>query len=151
MHKEITNFDKWFVRQLLRSCNILGTVSEFVNPDKGKPSGTSFSIDLINLLTIQEEDILKHLTEVVNWENPKEAQAYSIFEASYHKTIDGRIRAPVHVPSMYSYMLLLWLVAGTTSTDTSAYQDENSVWTSRRAREVFQKASAHINGLQKPQ
>ena len=52
---------------------------------------------------------------------------------------------------MYSYMLLLWLVTGTTSTDTSAYQDENSVWTSRRAREVFQKASAHINGLQKPQ
>ena len=104
----------------------------------------------MNLLTIHEEEILKHLTEEVNWQNPKEAQACSLLAADYHKMIDSRIRQPVHVPSMYSYEVFLWLVTATASTDPSAYQDESTVWTPRRAREVYQDAHAHINGLQKP-
>ena len=108
-------------------------------------------MDLMDMLTIHEEEILKHLTEVANFDDPKERQAYSLFAADHHKMIDGQIRRPAHVATMYSYEVFLWLVAAINSSDTTAYQDEGTVWTSRGARELYQQAKAHLQDTAKPQ
>ena len=63
VNKATTKFDKWFVRQLIRSCNILSTATECANKETDSRSRI---MDLQNLLTIHEEEILKHLTEDVD-------------------------------------------------------------------------------------
>ena len=152
--KETTEYDKWFVKQLIRSCNIINTICEFGDKEMRRSQvkcSLKMMDDLQEFLTIHEEEILKHLTEEVDFDNPKEALAYSLFGADHHKMIDGNIRRPAHVPTMYSYELFLWLVAAIKSTDSTAYQDESTVWTSRRARDLYQHLKGHLNNIAKPQ
>ena len=62
----------------------------------------SVASDLIELLTLHEEDILKNVLKVVDWNNDKQASAYRFFDDPYHKLgDDDHIRTPVHVPRMF--------------------------------------------------
>ena len=154
MYKEVTDYDKWYNRHLLRVVEILQFTTEFA--DKQKPGQHDLSVapDLIALLTLHEEDILKQLLKEVDWENTRQAHAYRFFDDPYHKLdADDHIRKPVHVPHMFSYTFL-GLVTETTATEKEqeVYHTERAVWTSKRAREALLKRHKRlIENQEKPQ
>ena len=129
--------DQWFNRQLLKSVEILETISEF--PAKQKPGQSSqidsTTSDLIELLTFHEEIILKHIYDETGSTRSKRPP-----DDPYQKLDDARkIRMPVHVPHMFS-CTFLGLVTNTTATqkgEDKAPHTEKTVWTSKRSRDAL--------------
>ena len=78
MSPTLCEYAKWHNRQLFRGVEILQTISEFpAKPKPGQPSQIDpTTSNLIELLTLHEEDILKHLYDEVDWNNEKQATAY---------------------------------------------------------------------------
>ena len=141
VYAEVTAYDKWFNPPLLKSAEIIETISEFAAKTKPGDMDVSSTSDVIELLTQHEEAILKHIYDEVIWTNAKQANAYQFLDDPYHKLDDAReIRKPVHVPHMFSYTFL-GLVTETTATEKEqeVYHTERAVWTSKRAGGKLQK------------
>ena len=71
-----------------------------VEPPSASIEDISAASDLIALLTLHEEDLLKHLMDL-NWKTGRESHVYRFFDDPYHKLdANGHIMLPVHVPYM---------------------------------------------------
>ena len=102
MYKEVTDFDQWFNRQLLKSAEILGTISEFGAKQKpGQGQDVSATKDLIDLLIQHEEAILKYLFNDVDWDNEKQARAYHGMPLLTTRTTSSTLRATSRRPFTY--------------------------------------------------
>ena len=64
--------------------------------------------DLIALLTLHEEDLLKNLMKITcNWKTGRESHVYRFFDDPYHKPdANNHIMLPVHVPCTMPYSFL---------------------------------------------
>ena len=80
VYKEVTEYDKWYNKNLFRSVEILQFFTEFADKQSSPPSQIDpATSDLTELLTLHEKDILKHLLKEVDCSNPKQASAYRFF------------------------------------------------------------------------
>ena len=154
VYKEVTDYDKWYNRNLLRAVEILQFTTEFASKHNSGQEDISVAADLSKLLTLHEEDILKDILKV-NWQNTKQSHVYRFFDDPYHKLdADDHIMEPVHVPYMMSYFFLS-IASDTTATvkgDDRALHTENTVWTSKRARVVLHsRIKNQIERNEKPQ
>ena len=145
---EVTDYDMWYNRQVLRSVEILQCTTEFAGLHKsGQDSAFAEVNELTELLTQHEEDLLKHINGL-NWQTGRIPHVYRYFDDPYHKLdANGHIRKPVHVPYMLSYSFLS-RVSETTATMKDKYEKalhtELTVWTSKHARSAFH---SHIKSL----
>ena len=113
VYKEVTDYGIWYNKQLLRAVEILQCTTEFAGKHKSGQEDISAAAasDLIALLTLHEEDMLKHLMKI-NWKTGRESHVFRFFDDPYHKLdANGHIMLPVHVPCMMSYSFF-FLVEG---------------------------------------
>ena len=73
-----TKYEQCFVRQMLRSVEIISTLTEF-----GEPSAQGNVILFQALMAEHEEEILNHI-EKPDWNNPDAAQAHNWFVEPFH-------------------------------------------------------------------
>ena len=149
---EVTAYDKWLNTQLLKSVEIAETLFEFSeHGGDDQISLTRNAIWLEEMLTQQEEDILKYLDEA-EWHKPKVAQALTFFDDPYHKLDDeGKVSpSPVVAPFMFSAMLLD-MVTITTAQTPDARSTELTSWTSRYSRELVRRAMNVLERKEHPQ
>ena len=140
INREVTEYDNWYNKQLLKAAENLQYVAEFAEKHKSGQEDISVAKDLMELLQQHEEAILKHLNHVVDWKNTKQAAAYSFWDDPYHKLdAEDHIRQPVHVPYMMSYSFLARasVTAATQQIGDTALHTENTVWSSKCARTVL--------------
>ena len=155
VYKEVTDYDIWYNKQLLRAVEILQCTTEFAGKHKSGQEDISAASDLIALLTLHEEDILKHLMKI-NWKTGRESHVYRFFDDPYHKLdANNHIMQPVHVPYMMSYSFLS-RASETTATMKDkfdkALHTELTVWTSKHARLAFHsRIKSQIERKQKPE
>ena len=134
INREVTEYDNWYNKQLLKAAENLQYVAEFAEKHKSGQEDISVAKDLMELLQQHEEAILKHLNHVVDWKNTKQAAAYSFWDDPYHKLdAEGHIRQPVHVPYMmpYSFLARASVTAATQQIGDTALHTENTVWSSK--------------------
>ena len=155
VYREVTDYDLWYNRHLLRAVEILQFTTEFACKHKPGQEDISVAADLSKLLTLREEDILKDLMKM-NWENTRQAHVYRFFDDPYHKLdADDHIMQPVHVPYMIPYSFLS-RASETTATmkdkSDKALHTELTVWTSKHARLVLHsRIKSQIERNAKPQ
>ena len=155
VYTEVTEYDEWYNRQLLRSVEILQCTTEFAGLHKsGQDSAFAQVNELIKQLTQHEEDLLKHIDDL-NWQSGRIPHVYRYFDDAFHKLdANGHIRKPVHVPYMFSYSFLS-RVAETTATNKdkteTVLHTELTVWTSKHARAAFHShMKSPIENAKKP-
>ena len=155
VYTEVTDYDMWYNRQILRSVEILQCTTEFAGLHKsGQDSAFAQVNELIELLTQHEEDLLKHINGL-NWQTGRIPHVYRYFDDPFHKLdANGHIRKPVHVPYMFSYSFLS-RVSETTATMKDKYEKalhtELTVWTSKHARGAFHShIKSQIENAKKP-
>ena len=156
VYKEVTDYDMWYNRQVLRAVEILQCTTEFAGKHKsGQDSAFAEVNELTELLTQHEEDLLKHLLGL-NWQTGRIPHVYRYFDDPYHKLdANGHIRKPVHVPYMLSYSFLS-RASETTATMKDKYEKalhtELTVWTSKHARLAFHShIKSQIERTEKPE
>ena len=155
VYKEVTDYDIWYNKQLLRAVEILQCTTEFAGKHKSGQEDISAASDLIALLTLHEEDMLKHLMKI-NWKTGRESHVYRFFDDPYHKLdANGHIMQPVHVPYMMPYSFLS-RASETTATMKDkldkALHTELTVWTSKHARLAFHsRIKSQIERKEKPE
>ena len=72
VYKEVTDYDMWYNRQVLRAVEILQCTTEFAGKHKSGQDSTFAEVnELTALLTQHEEDLLKHLMGL-NWQTGRE-------------------------------------------------------------------------------
>ena len=98
VYDEVTEYDEWYNRQILRSVEILQCTTEFAGLHKSRQDSAFAQVnELIELLTQHEEDLLKHLLGL-NWQTGRISHVYRYFDDPYHKLdANGHIILPVHV------------------------------------------------------
>ena len=155
VYTEVTEYDEWYNRQILRSVEILQSTTEFAGLHKsGQDSAFAQVNELIKQLTQHEEDLLKHIDDL-NWQSGRIPHVYRYFDDAFHKLdANGHIRQPVHVPYMFSYSFLS-RVAETTATNKdkteTVLHTELTVWTSKHARAAFHShMKSPIENAKKP-
>ena len=156
VYDEVTEYDEWYNRQILRSVEILQSTTEFAALRKSGTATTAFTEvnELVKQLTSHEEDLLKYI-DGLNWKSGRIPHVYRYFDDAFHKLdADGHIRQPVHVPYMFSYSFLS-RVAETTATNKdkteTVLHTELTVWTSKHARAAFHShMKSPIENAKKP-
>ena len=156
VYDEVTEYDEWYNRQILRSVEILQSTTEFAALRKSGTATTAFAEvnELVKQLTSHEEDLLKYI-EGLNWKSGRIPHVYRYFDDAFHKLDDdGHIRQPVHVPYMFSYSFLS-RVAETTATNKdkteTVLHTELTVWTSKHARARYHShMKSPIENAKKP-
>ena len=155
VYTEVTDYDMWYNRQILRSVEILQSTTEFAGLHKsGQDSAFAQVNEIVELLTQHEEDLLKYINGL-NWQTGRIPHVYRYFDDPFHKLdANGHIRQPVHVPYMFSYSFLSRVVETTaTMKDKSetALHTELTVWTSKHARGAFHShMKSQIENAKKP-
>ena len=156
VYTEVTEYDEWYNRQILRSVEILQCTTEFAGLHKsGQDSAFAQVNELIEQLAQHEEDLLKYI-DGLNWQSGRIPHVYRYFDDAFHKLdANGHIRQPVHVPYMFSYSFLS-RVAETTATNKdkteTVLHTELTVWTSKHARLAFHShIKSQIERKEKPE
>ena len=102
VHKATTKYDKWFVRQMLRSVETISMLTEFALVGTIENTVT-FSR---TMMADHEEEILVH-HKTPDWNNADVAKAYTLVANPLHGLADnGHIAHPVHVPHMIAYAIM---------------------------------------------
>ena len=108
---EVTEYDEWYNRQILRSVEILQSTTEFAALRKSGTATTAFAEvnELVKQLTSHEEDLLKYI-EGLNWKSGRIPHVYRYFDDAFHK-LDARRPHPA-ARSRTLHVLVLVLIEG---------------------------------------
>ena len=111
VYTEVTEYDEWYNRQILRSVEILQSTTEFAALRKSGTATTAFAEvnELVKQLTSHEEDLLKYI-EGLNWKSGRIPHVYRYFDDQFHK-LDARRPHPA-ARSRTLHVLVLVLIEG---------------------------------------
>ena len=141
--KATTDFDKWWIRQLLRTVETICVITEF------QPKASHFTNAMIffqTLMSDHEEEILVHLNANVDYSNPDVAKAYTLLPLCHaiHKLKDDNtIQDDVYVPAMMADVILS-LIALTTADLNTAQLKHNTAWLPKQVRLLYNKIQYHF-------
>ena len=102
VHRATTKYDKWFVRQMLRSVEIISALTEFAPDDE--PLVDTVMLFQTMMADHEEEILVHHMTLDLNGAGV--AKAHTLVANPIHKLDDnGHIVHLVHVPHMSAYAI----------------------------------------------
>jgi len=136
--KATTDFDKWWIRQLLRTVETICVITEF------QPKASHFTNAMIffqTLMSDHEEEILVHLNAHVDYGNPDVAKAYTLLplcQAIHKLKDDNKIQDDVYVPAMMADVILS-LIALTTADLNTAQLKDKTAWLPKQVRLLYNK------------
>ena len=138
--KATTNFDKWWIRQLLRTCETICAVTEFggkTNNFSDKPATLALMQTYELLMTDHEEEILSHLSNL-DYEDAAIAKAYQFLppNQAIHKLVDEYIQENVYVPAMFADVLIA-MSTETTADNSLAQLKDATAWVPKQIRLMY--------------
>ena len=125
VHQATTKYDKWFVRQMLRSVEIISALTEF-----GEQTIENTVMLFQTMMADHEEEILKH-NAALDWNDADVAKVCTLVADPIHELNDqGHIVHPVHVPhiAMAAYVIGELSTLATAEGDATTQLAEATAW-----------------------
>ena len=150
INKATTKFDKWWIRQLLRTCETICAVTEFggkTNNFSDKPATLALMQVYELLMTDHEEEILSHLTNL-DYNDDAIAKAYQILplNQAIHKLVDENIETPVYVPAMFADVLIA-MSTETTADNSLAQLKDATAWVPKQMRLMYKNMKQYFKDV----
>ena len=150
INKATTKFDKWWIRQLLRTCETICAVTEFggkTNNFSDKPATLALMQVYELLMTDHEEEILSHLSNL-DYDDDAIAKAYQILplNQAIHKLVDENIETPVYVPAMFADVLIA-MSTETTADNSLAQLKDATAWVPKQMRLMYKNMKQYFKDV----
>ena len=150
INKATTKFDKWWIRQLLRTCETICAVTEFggkTNDFSDKPATLALMQVYELLMTDHEEEILSHLSKL-DPDDDAIAKAYQILplNQAIHKLVDENIETPVYVPAMFADVLIA-MSTETTADNSLAQLKDATAWVPKQMRLMYKNMKQYFKDV----
>ena len=150
INKATTKFDKWWIRQLLRTCETICAVTEFggkTNDFSDKPATLALMQVYELLMTDHEEEILSHLSKL-DPDDDAIAKAYQILplNQAIHKLVDENIQEGVYVPAMFADVLIA-MSTETTADNSLAQLKDATAWVPKQMRLMYKNMKQYYKDV----
>jgi len=150
INKATTKFDKWWIRQLLRTCETICTVTEFggkTNNFSDKPTTLALMQVYELLMTDHEEEILSHLSNL-DYDDDAIAKAYQILplNQAIHKLVNEYIQETIYVPAMFADVLIA-MSTETTADNSLAQLKDATAWVPKQMRLMYKNMKQYYKDV----